>query len=292
MIFVVAGVPGDLFARFQQIITKIFGDGHLVVSKPLRPRFDGKYHPIGADGDRLVADLADRAERNPSILEGGCAVVVLSSPNVDVSECVARFKPFALPVVLTLPVPTLTVGGAGLRTMNVLADSMRRALPTLRKSIKIMNSELSSRRNRTPLLLPLRNFSSDILPNEVGALYSALGKTDTAAERIKAACARIEGLHPFTSRGGPSFYDKKGVRFKAPGRAIHGQKTVGGEGHLPSCLLNSRLRLGGHYESGFHYDCTMGERGALEGTFPNCHGAQCAKAGHPHLNIYTNDFIR
>jgi len=292
MIFVVAGVPADLFGRFQQLAKKVFGEGHLVIAKPIRARPDGKFAPDMAYGQRLVSDLANRIILSPEIARDGCGVILLASPNLDIRDCAQCFEPFALSVALDLPIPTLTIGHAGSRTMNAIAEKVRSAAVTLRRGVKAMNSEISSRKNRTPLLLPIRNFSSDVLTAEISSLHFSLASADAPAERIRAACMRIEQSHPFTKPGGGSFYDRRGVRFKVPGRALHGSKATVGDGHLPSCLLNSRLRLGGHSDAGFHYDCTQGSNGVLSGAFPNCHGACREYAGHPHLNIYPNDFLR
>jgi hypothetical protein len=292
MLFVVAGVPGDLFQRFQQLIPSIFGRGHLVVAKPLRVRQDGRFAP-GADYiDDIIKDLARRVERDPSITRTGCGAVILASPKVNIATALRAFYPFALPVAISLPSPALTIGEAGRRTMNRIAADVREVAVGLQRGVRSVTSEITARRNRTPLLLPNRNFTSDVFSREVDALFTALARSDAPSARISSACQRIERRHPFQPRGGACFYDDRGIRFRMPGRALHGRRIGIGQGHLPTCLLNGHLRLGGFSESGFHYDCTDGERGRLRGEFPDCHGTVGEYVGQPHLNIYPNDFIR
>jgi hypothetical protein len=113
-------------------------------------------------------------------------------------------------------------------------------------------------------------------------------------DAIMAACGRFEEDHPFQKDGrGGIFESPKGVKFKSPPRdQFHGkrsnQKTPE---HADSCFLNARVRLGGFFADGFHYDCTRG-KSAYSGRFKNCHKAEADYAGRPHLNVYPNDFIR
>jgi hypothetical protein len=292
MIFVVGGIPDRLFNRFQQLVLKIFDKGNLIVAKPLRAGKDGKFLPSPEYAQTLLRDLSSRIAEKPDIAVNGCAAIIFASPGVQFQDCVNSFRPFALTLTIDLPIPTLTEGDSGRQTMNRMVELMRMHLPSLRNSIKAMNTELRTRKNRTPLLLPYRNFSSDVFGQELEALQSSLARSKNPSDRISAACARIEHVHPFRRGGGSCFFDAKGVRFKMPGRAVHGNCQVVGDGHLPNCLLSAHLRLGGHSLSGFHYDCTAGENGKLEGERPNCHGAMEHKSGRPHINIYANDFLR
>jgi hypothetical protein len=64
-----------------------------------------------------------------------------------------------------------------------------------------------------------------------------------------------------------------------------------GPEHNEVCFLNARVRLGGFYADGFHYDC-MRRKARYEGRFANCHNVEANYTGRPHLNVYPNDYIR
>jgi hypothetical protein len=292
MIFAVGGVPHALFGRFQQQIRETFGDGHLVVARPLRPRFDGRFVPSPEHAAELIHELFKRVKEDPTIARHGVGIIALSAPDVDIAPFSDCFRPFSVLLRVDLPIPTLTTGQRGRQTMNEVGRRVRNRLGSLRKAVKAINSELSARRNRTPLLLPRRNFRSDVLQTELEYLFAALPAAPDPHQTIRLACQRIEAVHPFRARGGSSFFDEAGVRFRAPGRALHGRARPDGPGHLPTCLLNDRFRLGGEVAAGFHYDCTRGDSGRLAGNFSNCHDVRGRYAGTPHLNIATNDYVR
>jgi len=292
MLFFVCGIPHESYPRFQSQISKIFGDGHRVISSPRKPRGDGRYCPDMTDARNLISQYCRDIEGHRKFAEKGCGLVVLRSPGVNIDSVLAEFHPFALPTIVELPVPTVTIGKLGSEWFNKMASRIEGNLRGLRTAIRAISTELEARRNRTPLLLPMRNFASAALRAEISTLYAALSTHPDPRDRIKSACQRIEESHPFTKQRGRFFLDEKGVRFQAPGRALHGFKVAMGSGHLEQCLTNEHLRLGGGIPRGFHFDCTIGEKGNLSGKFPNCHDTVTLATGRPHLNIYPNDFVR
>jgi hypothetical protein len=64
-----------------------------------------------------------------------------------------------------------------------------------------------------------------------------------------------------------------------------------GQGHLPECLISARVRLGGPFDSRFHFDCEYEKKG-LDPIYPNCHGADTAPAANSHVNIAPSDYVR
>ncbi|HLL32228.1 MAG TPA: hypothetical protein VK403_14665 [Allosphingosinicella sp.] len=292
MIFLVGGVPNLLFNRYQQLILKIFGDGHVVISRPVAPRRDGRFSPSHHDAIELISDLSLRVTEDPSIVANGCAALALASPGTDIDDFMIEFRPFAIFRRIDLPVPTIVVGDRGRQTMNTIARVISNSLKPVREAVRAVNSELTSRRNRTPLLLPQRNFRSPVLSQELDYLFVSLGLAPDPRAMIAGACHRIENLHPFRKPGGASFFDDRAIRYKMPGRALHGAPRLAGGDHQPTCLINGHLRLGGASLIGFHYDCTRGEKGRLVDNLPNCHSAIARLEGNPHLNIYPNDYIR
>ena len=155
-----------------------------------------------------------------------------------------------------------------------------------------MKTEVETRRNRSPILLPLRNFASDLLQPSIERLAEDLLVTAKPSSRVEAACQAIEAEHPFVAGGDDKgFTDKAHIVFRSPGRDLHGQLWENqGEGHTIQCVLNGRFRLGGPIAKGFHFDCTRPPR--LQGQFSDCHDKEGDYVGKPHLNIASNDYVR
>jgi hypothetical protein len=177
---------------------------------------------------------------------------------------------------------------------NRFADAVASGAQRVRTPVKMLTAEYSARMRRTPALLPLEHFSSDKLIQLLQAIKTSLDAADPQAE-LRQACDRFEEHHPFKKFGRRvrGFSDRRGVRFVTPPRdQLHGHlREINSGGHNERCFLNSRVRLGGYFDDGFHYDCTV-EIGNYEGHFDNCHRASNRYDGRPHLNVYPNDYIR
>ena len=186
-------------------------------------------------------------------------------------------------------------GEAAKQVANIYAASAISAAKRLRKGIGALTTEFSTRLRRTPLLLPIRRFGSDHLVTLLSSTGEAIKGDHVPSDVIKDACLDFERKHPYAKAGMRQgrFENLAGVEFVAPGRADHhGRRALKvGNGHNEACYLNARLRLGGAFADGFHYDCTR-QRRAYSGIFGNCHDAEASYTGRPHLNVYPNDFIR
>jgi hypothetical protein len=300
MIVLVAGLPAAHFNRIQQLAPRIFGKGVAFLAAPLRPDEEGFYRPGGAHADRLVEVLVDRVRQAPRLIEGGAGVLLLRQEGVDPTACADHFRPFALIRTVTLPRTIETRGRPGEMSANAIADALREAFRPLAKAVGAMATEVTTRLNRTPLLLPLRNFRSHLLRPTVAALWASLSASADPAADIAAACRRIEARHPYGRIGGSNrrcFEDDKRIQFRSPAKAHHGMAVTTDPPHDPFCFLNGNLRLGGRFAAGFHYDCIkdLSERRRelpLKGRFRNCHDGRAQLTGKPHVNIAPNDFCR
>lgn len=302
MIVVVAGLPAAHFNRIQQRAPTIFGAGHIFISSPLRPGADGIYTPNTDHGDALIATLTKRVEMEPKIREHGCGVLVLATPGINTDAIVDQMAPFSIVRVAELPLSVKTLGRQGEMSANQIADTLRRAAAPLIRAVNAMSTELKARLNRTPLLLPLRNFDGPIVSATILELSRSLSLEEKPSAAIENACNAIEAVYPFAKVKGEAtrcFMDDRKIQFRLPARAHHGIAVTSSAPHNPSCYLNGGFRLGGCYDPGFHYDCrnprTSGKRKharPLTGTFFDCHGDNGRYKGKPHLNIAPNDFVR
>lgn len=150
-----------------------------------------------------------------------------------------------------------------------------------------------------PLLLPLSNFRSQQVQPEIEALFQDLPTVERPDEALREARERIGAAYPtqllatsgHRKKKVSYMEDDRGLRFKSPGGDRHGMARLQSATHAPACFLGSRVRLGGPFDPLLHYDCET-ERGGLDRTYPNCHGAATEPSAATHVNIAPNDAIR
>jgi hypothetical protein len=300
VIVAVAGLPAAHFNRIQQLAPTIFGSKPVFLATPLRPEADGNYCPDSAHALKLVDVLTKRIKAEPAILKHGCGLIVLHGEGFDPNPCASAFAPFALIRALPFPGPIATSGRKGQMSVNAIAEALRAAFPPLARAVGAMTIELETRLNRTPLLLPIKNFDATVVRARIDDLVRALPLSDDPHGEIAAACKVIETRYPFAKIGGSPrrcFKNDRRIQFRLPAKAHHGMAASTDPPHNPRCYLNGVLRLGGCYQSGFHYDCirdfSEGRRELpLKRHFTDCHGARDYYVGEPHVNIAPNDFPR
>ncbi len=292
MLFLFGGIPEIYYERFADRAMRELG-GDRFAGLPLYPS-SGQAYSLDHDYcDDLIKTLVAYIEGRPDALNQGLGVVLLLRP-WEQNQFETDFWPFALCKTLYVNERISRDGIGAQRVANKYAATAISAATRLRKPVRALNAEYETRLRRTPLLLPMRHFSSQHLQDLVAETLEAVRNVGIPADAIKAACTRFESHHPYKKHGrGGCFKSGLGVEFKAPGRnSFHGRRALTkASGHNEACFLNARVRLGGSLPDGFHYDCTRGNF-VYAGTFRNCHDAEAAYRGRPHLNVYPNDFIR
>lgn len=147
--------------------------------------------------------------------------------------------------------------------------------------------EIASRRNRSPFILPRRNFSS----RELEPLLSNFSfNASNCASKVYFKRARERYLalgHPHVSdRGG--FVDLRGLEFEPSEKeAMHGEVR---EENPTFCYLNGALRFGASILKGFHFDVTR-PNGQISGSFTDCRGQALSISNASRLNVFPNDHI-
>ncbi|MDX5986382.1 hypothetical protein [Sphingomonas echinoides] len=300
MIIAVAGIPHEHFNRIQKIATRIFGSSPVFVGTPLRPNGDGRFEIDSDHMARLGSSLVKLIKAQPKAVETGCGMIILSVEGQDVSNFTMSFRPSVLVQTASLPEKVMTRGRKGEEYANRLASVLRTAFIPLTRAVGAMRTELSDRINRTPLLLPLRNFDAPIVTETIMELADTLPQAADPGAMIVEACKRIEAQFAFGRYGGSQrrcFTNTSEIQFRSPNGALHGVAVSDEPPHNRDCLLNGTLRLGSAYTAGFHYDCIRDRsegrrRIPLSGTFFDCHSDKSRWTGTPHLNIAPNDFVR
>ena len=202
----------------------------------------------------------------------------------------ALVAPIKCPDLMSMPLATGNQRG---KAANDLIREGKRAIGQARKLLSIIAEEVSNRDNRTCLLLPSKNFGS-----EIDAVFDCVRNATLAGEEREEFKNRLRAVSRSlrTQRRGNReyFVGRRGLVFKSPGKAgaRHGLapdwKSPGN--HDASCVIRGRLRFGASYDPAFHYDCDIPDAGNRH--FPSCHGTKCISRRRAHANIAPNDNIR
>lgn len=247
--------------------------------------------------ERFASKLRQRQQcKKPNVLSDA-NLVLLYLDKGDATELAlfgyfgveALVLPLALPDIDKLP---LLTGNQRRRVANLFDKEGQRAIHRARQLLTVVAEEVTNRDNKSCLLLPCRNFGSQI-SNVLDCVRSAarLGKE---SDRFKADIGRVSHRIS-TSREGTNWYFKGrgGIVFKSPGKAYgrHGlAPRWDASGHELSCVIRGRVRFGVSYDPKFHYDCAITKEAGRR--FPSCHREETIPRGRAHVNIAPNDNIR
>ena len=288
MIFL-AGLPSIYYQDILKSVVKAVSDEPITgLSIATKPRLTKKY----------AEDCIDTMRRyhvgRSNCFEAGLTIIAICEAGEDSSDFCFQFFPFSLLKEVKF---VRNFSAAPTQSKKDKNELTLRVLDEVKRQVKIKNnvkSYFQSRKNRTPLLLPIEHFGEVVLRKAIKSTWSNLPLDLDSNSILDEECAKIEKLFPFVKRIGAKkgcFANSSNVWFITPGRDLHGAARATSTGHPINCFLNGILRFGGIIQDGFHYDCTRAG-GVHAGQFYNCHGEISSKVGRPHLNIYPNDFIR
>lgn len=297
-VFGYAGIPSEAYDYIYRM-RKTLTDGNIEFEGVSHGRAGSAFEHRHAN--MLLQRFKERALKNrgnDQLSIGFAVIYVRSDP-----ESTAKFEAAFFPSTLVFPVDWRLAGYRPdeiSQSCKELFQLLLQATIRARIAIEALHKEVVERANRTPLLLPLRNFRSKQLRDwmrELQATLTSQQNVSTADSAIKAAAKRFEASHPLKmvedpKRKHPCYLDDHDVEFHTPGKALHGLPHAS-DGHPVSCILGGYRRLGAPFNAAFHYDCVKGMRGNLTGLFYTCHEPEAAMMeGDRHINIAPNDFIR
>jgi hypothetical protein len=289
-VFAFAGIPAGVYDAVYDERRSICGDNAEFLSSPAR----NPTHAASAAGqvDSLLKTLASRVrtDHHNVLADTAFALIGVGAASQTAAFTAAFPAVLAIPVEWELDAVTPTVSR---RSRNELISRLRNACATARGALKPLSKELREKDNRTPLLLPLRNFSSGTLVGELTALHETLSRGGPAEAAINAATQAVNRRHPPQQIEGKArrcYVDRRRVEFHAPGSARHAYARPTGQ-HPDICILAGSRRFGAPFDRAFHYDCSKGVRN-LKGRFTCCHAPETTWTGDPHLNISPSDYIR
>lgn len=294
-IFGFAGLPAEVYCKLAKRLEKqvinhsaIIGRAHLACQLG----YDEK--DIHYFFQEFARFLSQDAKRSAPTRSADCLIYRTLEQQSTIWFAEAFFPELlVVPVSFFLDALTPTARRA---QANIAIKEILTQVEMAKNVLKILEKELRERANRTPLLLPIKNFKSDVLACALFSLNQNLVAAVPAGQALNAFKSTFMHVHPeYTDpkasiKGRARYVDDRGIHFVPPGKGRHGFLRSQ-NGHPPKCLLSSHLRLGAPYHPAFHYDCIRGA-GKLVGNFFGCHTTAKRYVGSPHLNIATNDFVR
>jgi hypothetical protein len=290
MLVCMAGLPYEVAEEVKGLSAAVFTEDkdNTPIVKPIKPPYAFR------DGmsEAYLNELAERiSELNPRE-DAAVLLVYVAYEGEATLGFLKRFFPFALAAPLDPFYPDRFPKHERRKALRNYVDNMKTVVERLRGRAHVVRDVFSGQ-NFTPLLLPLRNFHSDVLAAQIEELFYGLGTIEDPRDRLERSKQAILAQHPLHRLAShtPFFQDNRQLRFKSPGKNRHGMARLIGEGHDHRCLIGARVRLGGPFDPLFHYDCEY-ERRNVDKTYANCHGASAEPAVKTHVNIAPSDAIR
>lgn len=289
-----AGIPREVFDQVVGKALSIAREDGEFVGKPLA---HGRCGYTNQDADYFLHNFSDRIARDShsALNDTAFAVICVRYDDDTTQRFVGRFFPSTLVIQVDWNLPRGTkkaIAEGGNELIGLLTAATKKA----KKILEALKKEVRERANRTPVLLPVRNFKSEVFYQFLQQLQADLvAQEEDHLKTLQTQVNRLDQQYPMRSDNDYKgfFVDDRGIRFKVPGRAKHAFARAEQIGHNVTCLLSGHRRLGAPFDVGFHYDCSRGGGGNLQGQFFSCHGKESeAMKGNPHLNIAPNDYVR
>jgi len=263
----------------------------------------GRHGPAGTPYQaRHIEEIIDvfkahiDAEAEQDVGESGFAVIYVRNGNSD-----AVLERALFPFLFLIP-EEWTLIGYGKKELaqskNQLVRPLHRRVAKVRESIDRLTAEFSEQAQRTPWLLPVRNFDSDCLCDSLRALQTEVMAAADGKARLTALGEAFRRRHPPQRsteghhRERSYFVDDSGLMFKPPGHHLHGFHRPTAD-HTPICAIGGKRRLGAPYRRAFHYDCIRQEGKGTEAQLFSCHSTDRGTVkSEKNINIAPNDYTR
>lgn len=296
LLVIAAGIPSEFGNRFETLVHKN-SRSEIVTRRSLE--LSERYTDSYADElyGRLVVKLIERSQsdRRNLLMDVNLILLYLAKDDGSESALFRRFDNETLIVPLkrpdTLSVSPVTKNQLN-RAANDLAEEGIRSIRYADGLLSVIAEEVTNRGNKTCLLLPPKNFGSDIRMI-FDFMRNAVSNRNAVKDFRKDLGRVSSSLNIRRKDGYRYFVGKRGLGFKRPSHAglRHGYAPIWGDSdHDSSCVLRGRLRFGAPYDPAFHYDCDIAN--VTPRIFPSCHGTESFPRSRRHLNIAPNDNVR
>lgn len=292
--FLCAGIPTEIFEQVRKERTFIGGTSTTVELLPSVGAYGTPYtqQNIAKSLEAINArtTLDDKLDAPPAY-----AVLYLRAGN-DEALTNALF-----PSIYTCAVEWDGLAGdskmAISQAKNALVKAFEKQATVVRAALSELKREMQEQAQRTPWLLPVRNFQSKYLRTALSTVQLELIEADKKFDALKDLNNRFRQAHPQRKQSGNRsfFFDDSGLEFKPPGIHLHGfhHEKSGDSVHDLMCYVGSRRRLGVPYVKTFHYDCTRAGEKPVVANLCSCHSNEAVNKKAPkNFNIAPNDYTR
>lgn len=291
-----AGMPKSLASHIAQPdLRRAAGDGGFLVLKETPDNIGWPHYSVEYV-NRVVASCRRWIEKRDVDEKFSVSLIYANDGGAGARMLVSKFHPFCL-VADFYPLAIPGTSNERGRVVGEFIPRLQAICSSLRSRGKVMFEHMQSAMRRTPLLLPLRNFGSQELNDMVSNIMVGAHGAENLEKLIKDAIVEFNrSARTHRPDGAPREYycNADGLVFVPPGNQtlhglVHGAQE--GNGHLTSCYVNGRVRLGGSFNPRFHYDCSP-MRGRLKSHYQSCHGQDVSPKASTHVNIGPNDGVR
>lgn len=295
--FLCAGVPTEIFDAVRKERAFIGGNNTEVELLPSAGPWGCAFHD-GIPARAIELFKTRTALDDPS--DDPSAYAVLYVPTANDSILLTPL----FPAIYACAVPWEGLTGYDpisiAQSKNALVKAFQLKAVAVRGAITALAREVKEQSQRTPWLLPVRNFRSGHLRSALEEVQTDLVAAPVKPEKLKDLSTRFRQIHPpqksGEGHGGDRSYfiDETELAFKPPGRHLHGYHSAGeNSGHNAVCYIASRRRLGTPYIKSFHYDCTRGDTVPTHASLCSCHSDErISKEAPKNFNIAPNDYTR
>jgi hypothetical protein len=295
LIACIGGLPREAVEEIGRRSPAMFtGDKtNLPIVRAIKPPYEYRQ----GMSDYYLGEIANRLTAMNPLAEVGIALAYTQYGAGD-QQFVRSFYPHAAVAHFPPFYPEAHEKRHRREELEKFIKTIQSVLRRLHERIAIVRDVFSADRF-SPLLLPLRNFESDVLNPSITAVFNAVATAEDLRAVIEEHRTAILAKHPLRRiqpsghhrATKPYFEDDRSLRFKSPGSDRHGMARLVTEAHQNACLINSRARFGGPLDALFHYDCDY-EDAAVDSHYVNCHGVNTQPARRTHVNIAPSDAIR
>ncbi len=302
VLIVVAGIPAFLTKEFESRLPKIEEGRRRFVWAPLKnyrsyePDYVETLYSHFTSSWRELFYTKEHSGAVPTGFEGVITIYLdHDGGNAELVSCLFEVETLTMGIPVPGILKTLPLTPNKLKNAsNKIVKSLRKAIRKGEKALLAIAKEINSNDNRTPLLLPDRNYGTREI-RELAKNVSEAIREPNPFVAVRTAANNFENRHPRVAFGKSKrkhFINKNRVIFQSPGSNRHGVSDLSGNDHHDSCLVRGRLRLGAAYDPRFHYDCVQ-FKGALASNWESCHRQKFTlPKGRSHVNIAPNDHVR
>jgi hypothetical protein len=225
----------------------------------------------------------------------GVILITIDHPEISNKDILSQFELETIIVSVKAPDIDIYPGSPSNqknRYVNELVKKIRKAVRRGERVLRYIKKEVTSNDNKTPLLLPEKNFGEEKIRLLSQGIRVAVNEENFTL-KIKALLDDFRASEKKKKIEKKLCFRNSHLVFVSPGRNRHGAMSGELDDHWHVCMFRGYFRFGAPYDPRFHYDCLpISKRGFCK-EWLSCHGQDFhLPNGRRHINISPNDNLR